>query len=107
MFSLSSKKIVPKTHSIDESGYLGINEIEAKKRQSLKLKSIEMQKGRLQRRLQSKAKDVVLGSVEKIGGVGVSDLDLAGWGIPMVSLYYAVIIITATMLHIQGHAISI
>ena len=56
--------------------------------------SVELLK---KRSFRTKAKDTVLGSVDKIGGVGIDDLHLAGWGIPLVTLYYSVIaIITIT-----------
>lgn len=46
--------------------------------------------------LKTKAKNTVLSSLDKLGGVGTSDLDLAGWGIPMIALYYSVIIPSAS-----------
>ena len=42
-------------------------------------------------RAKMKAKNAALGSMDKVGGVGMTDLDLAGWGVPFVFLYYSVI----------------
>ena len=47
-------------------------------------------RGRLSR-AKIKAKNAALGSMDKVGGVEMSDLDLAGWGVPFVFLYYSVI----------------
>ena len=53
-------------------------------------------------RIANRAKNVALSSVESIGGIEISDLDVVGWAIPMVLLYYLVITINTVTIRLTA-----